>query len=502
MGVIYKLTPEVREFILETKRANPAASCRGITQSVFDKYQINVSKSSVNSLIKEVGLSMPVGRRAKPGRRTLPGEEAGTLLFKAADILLGGTQYFVEAINAKLRADPTRLQAQTDCLLFRESFLSSGEISGPKPGSWLWSIAEARSSKEEVAAYVGALSQVKELPFELSQILSKLCKAVRCIKITLASDPGFYIDGQFHTVWSSANIPLAFSTTISNAKSYINRYFKGNSPLVLFMSPGYDKPTKEFFNFLLAWDSPQKSYALTLYNEQLQESGEVKIEREKRDYFIFGLWPWQFVGCRKLKRIGEFKSHNFTGLKFPFYLAEAELELSQPDTDRAITLRGYALKHQTNENPHLFILTNAIDYTAEPEELVEIYLNRWPNLEEGLKDFSAKIERSVKTAESVSVDSLAYPPAGAKDVTMFFSDYIKVLETVIKTHFLPFGLPFGSDQFFGLRSQIKRGKNSNTVSFKPPPGYPHLKALEYACRRINEREIILPNGKRLWLFSQ
>ena len=68
MGVIYKLRDEVKEFIIGEKKANPHLSCRGLEEHVEEKFQIKVSKSSINALIKEAGLSAPVGRRAKKKR--------------------------------------------------------------------------------------------------------------------------------------------------------------------------------------------------------------------------------------------------------------------------------------------------------------------------------------------------------------------------------------------------------------------------------------------------
>ncbi|MDD5662361.1 MAG: hypothetical protein PHW68_04255, partial [Candidatus Omnitrophica bacterium] len=62
MGVIYKLKPEVKDFILTQKSNNPALSCRKLTALVLDNFKIELSKSSINMIIKEAGLSAPIGR--------------------------------------------------------------------------------------------------------------------------------------------------------------------------------------------------------------------------------------------------------------------------------------------------------------------------------------------------------------------------------------------------------------------------------------------------------
>jgi len=71
MGVIYKLKTEIKDFILYEKKASPELSCRRLSSLVYDKFQIKVSKSTINTLFKTSGLSLPVGRRPKKRRRKL-----------------------------------------------------------------------------------------------------------------------------------------------------------------------------------------------------------------------------------------------------------------------------------------------------------------------------------------------------------------------------------------------------------------------------------------------
>lgn len=62
MGVTYKLKDEIVEFIIRQKRENPQISCRKLVIAVHAEYGLNVSKSSINAVIKEANLSSPVGR--------------------------------------------------------------------------------------------------------------------------------------------------------------------------------------------------------------------------------------------------------------------------------------------------------------------------------------------------------------------------------------------------------------------------------------------------------
>ena len=69
MGVIYKLKTKIKDYIIEEKNNKPILSCRNLVSLIESRFQIKVSKSSINAVIKESGLSMPVGRRRKKRRR-------------------------------------------------------------------------------------------------------------------------------------------------------------------------------------------------------------------------------------------------------------------------------------------------------------------------------------------------------------------------------------------------------------------------------------------------
>lgn len=68
MGVIYKITDKLKSLIIIEKKHNPRLSCRALVDSVYNKFDITLSKSSINNVLKQADLSSPVGRR--PSGRT------------------------------------------------------------------------------------------------------------------------------------------------------------------------------------------------------------------------------------------------------------------------------------------------------------------------------------------------------------------------------------------------------------------------------------------------
>lgn len=65
MGVVHKLKDEVIDFIVTSKQKEPKLSCRKLADLVKSTFDVDVSKSSVNNILKDANLSSSVGRRSK-----------------------------------------------------------------------------------------------------------------------------------------------------------------------------------------------------------------------------------------------------------------------------------------------------------------------------------------------------------------------------------------------------------------------------------------------------
>ena len=659
MGVIYKLQPETKNFILEKKKESPDLSCRALKALIEEELKIKVSKSSVNAVFKEAGLSLPVGRRYKGGKRrpeksrvmglltlklgmgtvlaeshptsivenrphppivqteppvpepitesipepapepvipeppkpiivqttppvpepipeppqeiplepipeplpekvavrqlSLRGSEAteanskfasspsaprndetgegqttGAILLKAADYLNGGVYRLAETIRTKLRVYSPDIVAKTEALLYSRLF--------DQPDMSLWTLINYQLTPEGITAYHNELQEVIKLekgdvsvfstgvPSEktetspFSQAVLTLFRDIRGIKVVLSDGTYFYLDGQLRSIWSTPQIPHDFSANLYKIKGYLGKYFHDHDPFVLFTPPGYEIPTNEFFEFILSFNSPEKKRIslLALYGSKFEELDVFKIEQFKRQYFVFGLWPWQFVQYRKVNKLGEFRQFHFAPLNKDFYLADVEMELLQPKTNEGVTLRGAALKTTLIEKTRLIILSNLPAEKAGAEEVSRIYLNHWPYPEEAFQDHSRKIELFTYTAgsqhafaqerlsekledEKLGDGSLREP----SPIDSLFAGYLKLLDLYARLYFMPSGyenkdFPVMKEQFYNLLVSLREEKDYTLATFRPPKLYPWLKDLEYALRRLNEHEVTSPDGRRLW----
>lgn len=565
MGVIYKIRPEVKNWIIEKKRTVPSLSCRGLVSLFENEFNLKISKSSINYIIKNAGLSMPVGRRLRKRRRKaiavvqpqlespietplqlplltqienaaeasvqacpevspeipaptqaqapetpietpkqiqpelsieataqVPSEilekmlSSGIILLKAADYLIGGANYISETIKNRLRITDKNLLAKIESLIYAPLLPLSEELT---------------------QAYLKELEAIRPFAPDILRFLSGILTDVRSIKINLSDGDALYLDAQLHTIWSIPHVPYNFGSTICSIKRHINKYFYKDIAFVLFMAAGYDTPTLELLNFILSLEGQEKNInGFVLYGNKLEQLEFMPLEQQKKRFVVLALWPWQFVEYRRVKKIGEFKPFSFEAQGKNLYLADIEIELSWPNKNKSITFYGFALKTSLSEKTRLIIVSNLPRELVNVEYLLNSYLSHWPDPEEAFQDFSRKVELSTYTTDSqyfFSTESLNLKQAESSlDIKQLFDLYLKALDLYVKWHFFPLGYEnkdFSTlkEEFYTLKVAYQEQKGRALATFQTPAGFPPLKALEYACRRLNEKEIATSDGKRL-----
>jgi len=181
MAKYYKLSEEIKQFIIQEKKANPRVSCRGMTSLIKERLQVNISKSLINSVIKESNLSSPVGRRrvreALVSKEVVRGpseagvawpesffmENGGFFFLKAADLKLGLTSQFAELLSGHFpslskESHRTIIEALIYTPFFREK-------------KSLWLLINREVLEGSIAEYTQQLNQV---PFiELKELAAK-----------------------------------------------------------------------------------------------------------------------------------------------------------------------------------------------------------------------------------------------------------------------------------------------------------------------------------------
>ncbi len=147
MSNFYKFTPEIKEFIINQKKANPVLSCRGMVSLIHKSFSLKLSKSMINNIVKENKLNSPVGRRRlRPlsfniinKKKELvsqidkfPGfiTNGGCFLLKIADIKLSLSLNLARGISAYFPQIPLlMLQKRLEFLIYEASFEDKSGLS-------------------------------------------------------------------------------------------------------------------------------------------------------------------------------------------------------------------------------------------------------------------------------------------------------------------------------------------------------------------------------------
>ncbi|MFA4889692.1 MAG: hypothetical protein WC628_09005 [Candidatus Omnitrophota bacterium] len=560
MGIIYKLKPEVKEFILEQKKTKQSLSCRNMGILVKERFEIKLSKSSINAIFKTAGLSMPVGRRLRKRRQRIifpqmpalefkaesPTEKAAPEPLKEAPLVETVAEFSLDRhseaegrristlirsfaslrmtengisqqslvqpeTSIKLRASGLIFLQAAECLIGARQHIFSAlkkHLSFKEDALEDLLYLSIEGPSEEKSLYLNELQQVKEIGADLLVLLQMRLLPMRGLKVSLADGTSFYLDGQLRTVWPTSNTPLSFSTTICNIESYINKYFRKNLPFNLFMAPDNEVLPLEFLNFLLSFEVNEKRIQqISLLGDNLEEIKVIPIMPAPRRFFIFGLWPWQYVQSRKVKKIGEFKPYEFKELNQLIYLADLELELSQTLAKQQLTLRGVALKTNPAEKVRLVILSNFFQQGVSSDELAGIYLRHWPNLGEAFEDSRRKIEffnYSSGSRPFISSECIELLPKKESKFFDLLDFYLRYLNLFARESFFPaeyqkIEFPTMKSRFYCLPASIRQEKSSTFLKFVPLQDPVAAAALQYACRRVNEQEVTLPDGSQLYL---
>jgi hypothetical protein len=105
----YKLNEEIEHFIIAKKRLDPKLSCRSLIPLVKERFNVALSKSLINNVIKTSNLSSPKGRQ-KLGEPEAPlGQSiesikppAEQIIYQEVEVIKNGGFFFLRAANLKL----------------------------------------------------------------------------------------------------------------------------------------------------------------------------------------------------------------------------------------------------------------------------------------------------------------------------------------------------------------------------------------------------------------
>lgn len=109
MGVVYKFRKEVIDFVLQQKRTDHDLGCRQLAVLTSEKFKIQVSKSSVNAIIKNANLSNVVGRPVSsepaPKKFQIPSQKKQQLLDEVRKVKIESIKIEQKPLNPALEPE-------------------------------------------------------------------------------------------------------------------------------------------------------------------------------------------------------------------------------------------------------------------------------------------------------------------------------------------------------------------------------------------------------------
>jgi len=167
----YKLTDEIKDFIIKKKLSDKMLSCRDLVPIIKDSFSVELSKSLINNIIKDAKLSSAVGRRKRFSCINTHLENGGCVFILAADEKLQLSAFFSEFLEPYFPQLPRAEQSIIHkVLLYAPIFklLSLADMEGYR-GESLWWLSGGRVSLDKIKYFFDGLNNIS-----LPEISSKL----------------------------------------------------------------------------------------------------------------------------------------------------------------------------------------------------------------------------------------------------------------------------------------------------------------------------------------
>ncbi len=536
MGVIYKLKQEMVDFILTEKKAHSALSCRKLVDIIREKFQMEISKSAINQVIKNASLSNPVGRTPLPDKKTrrfkipeqkkmIPQEEKLILDVNARRVLYDGMgAFFLKAAQWQLDCFPilgrmmskhTTPNLTADINITSEVLLLS-PIFGimnlehfktyNRSGLWAVNGLDGKMEYETLANLVNGLISIKDLSLTISNEIPQVFCEVGFIKISLENKNSILLDTEFRIIKNLENVQSVYTISIKKLFNEISKRIITNvhSAILVFESTE-NEFSNQFSRLIAAFENlpENRMERLSLLDENQQELTLLASIPHKKRYFILILNPAYLA----------YINHSFVSNSHLFefnyrnkIIKSLEKELIIPKNsilNQKIPLRLIHFQEEASREPFGAILITNMEKKHPPQKILQEYLMIRLNLEEKSKRGyeNTKIPFDFYTS-LLNRQGLSFVEGKSPDLWTNIIILLNVLNRYCQRHFFPeayanFEVPVLIERFYQLPGYLDKDSQSLKISLKPNDIYPYRQDLEYAIEKLNSSHILDHSGKRL-----
>ncbi len=550
MGVVYKLKQEVIDYILELKKLDENLSCRKISELASARFQKNISKSSINAILKDSSLSSPVGRRGlnkpKEDKFRIPAhrkeqifvniptsiltvqpqpssvfsvkpplENVGIFFLKAAEWQMkrqGVLRFLCEKYSADAHDEKIFKIAESSLFLpifgvrQEEDLLSFDNKS-------FWDINDIEI-KPTTYQKTESLDVLKSLEENRSQVLlehGQMFSEASFFQVFLEDGTSFCFDCQNNASWDENNVHCDFSSCLDKSFDFLSINIINNvNPVVLRQATSEGGFSPSFLNMMAAFENTpgkrMKRVDLLTSKKEIISSFEKILQ--KRRLFIVGIYDCDDLAQKILGGKHQLsKTFSFSPTQKIYRYATATTAFRLPDGTQ-ISSDIVFVRAEKDAGPQFGLLTNMVFKDGSADEVIRLFLERWPSPVKGHVYFQ---ERQ-KTVLSSSRDIIAYPDEKIEHLSReklfeeksFLSQTINVILLRIHDyacrHFFPAQLAQASFEealrkIYSLSGEIVREKDRVCIKTAFTKNESQDSQIAFVAERVNESAVCDPQGR-------
>ncbi|MDP8265714.1 MAG: hypothetical protein P9M07_02075 [Candidatus Aceula meridiana] len=551
MGITYKLKKEVVGYILDQKQANSSLSCRKLAEMASEHFHKKISKSSVNSILKQTALSSPIGRRASkkkaPSVFKLPEYRKEQLFQKAPlhlvetpkiepkapepEIEIGASgsisAMLLKAVQWEVCREPLLsaiLSKYSDCPLSREidsicDALLMMPIFGIRRAEDL-SNPEGKSLREflglsqpfdlvKISKVLNSLQALEKNKIQILLEYSQIFTEIELFRIILENDTELSIDARMNSVWTKDNVHSSGSLPLNKALDFLSREIVANNSPVILREVSQESFALNLSTMFYAFENVDsfriKRIELIDGKQEIMTSFDNILNRKRQA--IIGLSADQPEIRQLVDDNAQKKSFSLPFFQKNVVYQSFQTTMPIVNSSHAFSLRGAVFSIEGQPNSRAALITNISEKDASIEQNISSYAKRWINwAQSGDEKKDKNPDRAQKSfsldeKESLGIDCSAFSTAPFAGIIV--KNIVVRLYELAQQYFLPPAETKRSFEetcraFSCLKGLIAKDNNFIKVHLDPPKNSSNWKALQHIAFRVNQAAIFEPlTGQRL-----
>ncbi len=446
----------------------------------------------------------------------------GCFFLKAAEWELGKTPILGKMLAKHIvSGSAPDIDMMSDLLLFLSMFgINQLEEIEKYQGSGLWAIHGLKQAIEysKIVQYIENINDLRNLALRMSNEIPQIFFEGKYIKIFLEDKSEIILDPQYKSLWKD-EVQSFYSASLQKVILDITKKIITNfQSVILHNVSEQTKFLAPFYNMVAAFEHipGKKIVKVVLFDENDLDIAEFTAIPIKKRFFIAG-------GCMRQKEIQDLYNEKLHFEPFWNNIKEKALEFCEQEVvfkktmlfpDEILLRAIFFREGGSKDSIPSVVMTNIPKVDKSAQEIIMEFLKRWPAFLDKQSTFGEIFDKNFY--ENTKIGSHFYEDSLKEQGKSFLTgeipsiwDNIHVVLCALnrhcQRHFFPpeysrQDISVMKSRFYQLPGYLVRGEHFLSISLKLSEDYVYKQDLEFAIKRLNEREILDPTGLRLFAF--